>query len=770
VTVPRQARAVTAIVALVVAVVVLPSGSASANQFTVHVSPSAAWCNPGSNGPFLVSRSSSDFSFKCDPSFEVSGDPAGSTSTGYAIDAWVNAPTGITITGASSIGSAFNLNNGSGWVGGSFFSGGGTSWPYGATSMTDPSFASPYWGAMVECVSTCTGAGRLYLNSITLTASEATGPILTPTGSDNLWFQTRRGEWIWNPPGDAWPLTLVGSDPSGVCRMSVDVGNHAISGPSAIPQTGLWQQCPDPTWTPAGGASVDTRGYLPDAGSLPLTINATNAAGVITSYSETLHVDNDPVSVLLSTSNDASRTVWSNHAVTVFATPNTGPSGVGGTNCSVGSGTAQPYTPRGVTVDGNGIHAVSCTAWNNAVGPQGQPNSTTSSTAVDIDEVPPSVTFEPRRAGDPTGLTLDATDSESGVAGGSIQMAPAGTTNWVGVPTSYDGAHLLAHVDDAGLHGPYDVRATSCDNVGNCAETTERLTLPLRAASDSEVSLTRIVSPARRQVVIKQVRVGWHWATVRRGNQLVRVKRGGHLKTIKIIRYVETCTSKRVKTGPDTWRIKRRCAPPGVRLTSTLRVPYGHDVTIHGLYTTSQGVPLGSQPVRILAAADNQSNAFAQLATATTASDGSWSATIPPGPSRIIRAVTDGTATILPSSGQVTTVVPAMIKLVRVWPRRVAWGGTVHLVGQLFGGYLPKGGALVRLRIGYGSTFNTYGVEEHVSGTGRFSTVASFGPGDPTVFRTYWFQIASLPMGNYPFAPAASQRVPVTVGGHPGTG
>jgi hypothetical protein len=115
----------------------------------------------------------------------------------------------------------------------------------------------------------------------------------------------------------------------------------------------------------------------------------------------------------------------------------------------------------------------------------------------------------------------------------------------------------------------------------------------------------------------------------------------------------------------------------------------------------------------------------------------------------------------------VTTIVPAMIKLLRVWPRHVPWGGTVHLVGQLLGGYLPPGGALVRLRIGYKSTYNTYGVEEHVGGNGRFSTVASFGPGDPSVFRTYWFQIASLPMGNYPYAPAASQRVPVIVGGHP---
>jgi hypothetical protein len=179
-------------------------------------------------------------------------------------------------------------------------------------------------------------------------------------------------------------------------------------------------------------------------------------------------------------------------------------------------------------------------------------------------------------------------------------------------------------------------------------------------------------------------------------------------------------------------------------------------------------VPLPGQPVQIQAAPDNGFGAFSQIANATTASDGSWTATLPPGPSRIIRAVTGGTATILPSSGQATAIVPARIRLIKVWPQHVAWGGTVHLTGQLFGGYLPPDGALVRLRIGYGSTYNTYGVEEHVTGNGRFSTVASFGPGDPNVVRTYWFQIASLPMGNYPFAPAASQRVPVIVGGHAG--
>ncbi len=698
----------TMLIALTVAVAagVLATGSAMAAGFTVTVKPTSTWCAPAPDGSFIVEDNDAPyFSFHCSGAFVIRGDPSGSASAGQLVSAQIDAPPGITIAGASSAGSVFNLNNGSGWVGGSFFGGGGSAWLSGTTSLNDPSFSSPYWGFTVQCAATCGGAGQITLNSISLSASESQGPSLSAVGSGNLWSQTRPGEWIWNAPGDPWPLTLAAADPSGVCTMLAAVGPSELRGPSAVPDTSQWQQCPDPTWTPSDGASVDTGDYISDAGSLPLTVSATNAAGITTFYSETLHVDDDPVSVSLSTPDDANPSVWVNHAVTVDASATAGPSGLAGANCSVDGGSTETYPSGGVTVNGSGVHNVSCTAWNNAVGPQGQPETGTSSMAVRIDETPPSLAFQPQNPSDPTGLAIDTTDGESGVAGGSIEMAPAGTNDWTSLPTSLEGSQLLANVDDAGLHGAYSFHATSCDNVGNCGTTSERLTLPLRAASDSRVSFQKIANPPRRR--------------------------------------------------------------HRVHVTTTLRVPYGDPVTIHGLYVTAQGTPVAHQPVQIVAAPANNSSAFSQIAAVTTGADGSWTAKLPPGPSRIIRAVTDGTATILPSSGQVTTIVPARVKLLRVWPHHVPWGGTVHLVGQLLGGYLPPGGALVRLRIGYGSTYETYGVEEHVTGTGRFSTVASFGPGDPSVYRTYWFQIASLPMGNYPYAPAASQRVPVIVGGAP---
>jgi hypothetical protein len=172
--------------------------------------------------------------------------------------------------------------------------------------------------------------------------------------------------------------------------------------------------------------------------------------------------------------------------------------------------------------------------------------------------------------------------------------------------------------------------------------------------------------------------------------------------------------------------------------------------------------------VWILTAADNGLGRFRLAAATTTASNGSWSARLPAGPSRLVEAVYPGGPTTEPSSsGQVNLVVPAKVELLNISPSAVAWAGTVRITGLLAGGYLPPKGALVRLRIGLGKSFTTYGVHEHITGNGRFTTSYTFGAGEPSVRRLFWFQIGSLPVGDYPYAPAESQRRFVRVGGHP---
>jgi hypothetical protein len=200
----------------------------------------------------------------------------------------------------------------------------------------------------------------------------------------------------------------------------------------------------------------------------------------------------------------------------------------------------------------------------------------------------------------------------------------------------------------------------------------------------------------------------------------------------------------------------------------SIRARHGRAITVHGWLGTYTGAALGGQSVNVLAAPNDGRRLFTSIATVTTAANGSWTARVPAGPSRLIEAAYAGGPNSESSvSGLAREIVPAKIQLLRVTPRRVAWGQTLRIIGRLDGGHLPPGGALIRLRIGLGSAFTTYGVHEHVGGNGRFTTSYTFGLGSPAIHRAYWFQVASLPMGNYPYAPASSRRVSVLVGGHP---
>ena len=293
------------------------------------------------------------------------------------------------------------------------------------------------------------------------------------------------------------------------------------------------------------------------------------------------------------------------------------------------------------------------------------------------------------------------------------------------------------------------------------------------------IAFGHIVNAPRCKRVKERVNVPARWVTVRRHHKLVKVKRRAHSKLKKVTKCRPRTEIKRVavrvrvrRHGKRVWvtrhQRKRIVLLPHVANSAHLRVGHGKPATVSGWLGTSAGVALAGQPVTVLAAADNGLGQFAPVAAATTAANGTWSAELPAGPGRLIEAAFSGGPTTEPSvSGQVKLIVPAKVKLLRVTPRRVAWGGTVRLVGKLEGGYLPPGGALVRLRIGQGSAQTTYGVHEHVDGNGRFTTTYTFGQGLASVHRSYWFQMASLPTGNYPFAPATSRRVTVLVGGHP---
>ena len=234
-----------------------------------------------------------------------------------------------------------------------------------AGSLSQHIQSSRYLGWQAQCnQSSCTptGAGIIVFSvlAISLEAQETSGPSLTATPANNLWYQSG---WV----RGAFPADLVASDPSGVCAMQTTVNGHAISSYSdPSPDTTQWMQCPNHEID----ANVDTTSYPDGAGAISLTYSASNAAGAASTVSKALNVDNVTPSVTLSAPAD---TASASGDQTVTAVASGGPSGIAAISCSVDGGPTQTYdgATAQVPVAGIGPHQVSCDARNNAVNASG---------------------------------------------------------------------------------------------------------------------------------------------------------------------------------------------------------------------------------------------------------------------------------------------------------------------------------------------------------------------------------------------------------------
>lgn len=397
---------------------------------------------------------------------------------------------------------------------------------------------------------------------------------------------------------------------------------------------------------------------------------------------------------------------------------------------------------------------------------------------VDIDNQPPTIsltgpTDAPSTAGTQY-VTATATAGPSGVAGiscsvdgAAAQWYPASTAQ---VPVNGIGEHQVQCFSEN----------NAVDATGNRAGSQPAtFAMKIGTPTVAAVAFSKLVDALRCHRTTERVRIPARWVTVKIHGHPVRAREPAHTTHVRIT-HCHARTARRtvtvwVKTHRDgkTVRVRRRktervLLTPHLVYGTRRVVGFGKPTAVDGWLGTTSGVALGGQTVDVLTAPNSDPAGVHVAAVATTAADGGWSTQLPAGPSRVVTASYGGASTTESAvSTPVSLIVPAKIKLLSVSPRRVAWGGTIRLDGQLKGGYLPPGGALVRLRIGEGSAVTTYGIREHVRGKGRFSTTYTFGAGDPATYRSFWFQIASLPMGNYPYAPANSRRLSVTVGGHP---
>ena len=123
-----------------------------------------------------------------------------------------------------------NIADGRGWIGLTYWNG-GTAQVHSNGTAVDAAASGPlnttYWGIELRCVqSVCTWPGKIQLNHITVYATEAQGPSITPV-ADPAACGTRpatgSGTRQVTPGRFPWPE----ADSSGVCSLSVQVGASA---------------------------------------------------------------------------------------------------------------------------------------------------------------------------------------------------------------------------------------------------------------------------------------------------------------------------------------------------------------------------------------------------------------------------------------------------------------------------------------------------------------------------------------------------------------
>jgi hypothetical protein len=327
----------------------------------------------------------------------------------------------------------------------------------------------------------------------------------------------------------------------------------------------------------------------------------------------------------------------------------------------------------------------------------------------------PQLSFEGASANDPTRVSVTVTEKVSGIAGGQIELSPAGSNTWQALSTELEGTRLVARIDDAGLApGPYLLRAQATDLAGNVgvAAAPQPLSLPLRiqSALQAGVLTTRVV------------------------HEKVKGRKG-----------------------------RRRSRRRGVtELRPESRVRWGGHVTIVGRLTNRDGQPLPGQQIQVLGPGAGGEELLVVL---TTDAQGAFSYRAAGSASRTLRFVHPGTLTVLPAESRVTLVVPAAGSF-KPSRKRVLNGGRVVFRGRVASLPLPPAGKLVELQVrqptGEWTTFRTLRTDAE----GRWALRYRFRY--VRCHTTYRLRARMPAEAGYPFAEGHSRSRTVTVRGAQG--
>jgi hypothetical protein len=348
-----------------------------------------------------------------------------------------------------------------------------------------------------------------------------------------------------------------------------------------------------------------------------------------------------------------------------------------------------------------------------------------------IDNTAPTGYFAPRSPNNPDQVSVTVGDTQSGVAGGEIEIQAGGT--WQPVKTDYDSTtgQLVATIPDDGsvADGNHALRAVVWDAVGNQATITnsvvgtpESVTLPLR--------------------IVTQLHAGAADALVRR------------------------CTAAHVPLRPATRRSAAQRPPARVvRRCSTVPVPgshgplhlnYGQNGSVRLFLATADGEPIAHAWLDVTAQAPGWTAQRAGMVR--TDSTGRLTYRIHPGPSRTITFSFVGTNTLRAASASTSVRVGGRATLVASKVARA--GHKLRLYGRVLGGYVPPRGTLIQLQYrvaGYPEGWAPFDVLVRSRRNGSWDTTVTL-PKSAANF-TYMIRAVISAQNGWPWAGAVTNVV-----------
>jgi hypothetical protein len=347
-----------------------------------------------------------------------------------------------------------------------------------------------------------------------------------------------------------------------------------------------------------------------------------------------------------------------------------------------------------------------------------------------------------------------ASAGPSGVAGivCSLDLAPPRLLSaaTLEIPVRGVGIHHLSCYSESNARDEAGTPATSAS---------ASWTLTIRSPSASTLSFVRVGDALHCARDRESVWIPAHWTIRDRHGHRARVKVPAQHREVEVVHCHLRTTVQRVRQD-GRWTTLRVVHLPHRVAVDDLEVGFGSRPVVSGWLGRPNGDALGAQLVRILTAPDNGSGKFTQAAVARTAPDGVWNAQLPAGPSRVVVAVYGGGSTLEPSFSQPAHLAVKASVSLHVHPHVTHWGDTIRLSGRLRGGYIPAGGEVVFIRIGWrgGSTEIRY---VYTRRNGEFSTSYTFSNRNATANYTLWG--TSGREADYPYAPGTSNRVRVKV-------